>query len=208
MTAHMSEKQARHIAKEMLPEIEAAVGSPCVEWGGRCHAISLAVLRTGLFGPGRMARGVTQGPTGQHSWIVLGEDPYEPRALIVDPTIWWYLRAPDKAFVHVVRNQPRLYIPKGAGSIWEWGKPEECAPEDEITLKDHDSLSDEAQLFLELCGPLDRRGWMVLASAPVQEWPAREIIEAIADDPQLGEALVPIDVLGMLTGRNPNGLYW
>jgi hypothetical protein len=206
VTDYMREEQARRVAEEMLPEIEAAVGEPCVAWGNRCHEMSVKVLRTGLFGPGRVVRGITAGPTGQHSWIVLGDDPYETYALIVDPTIWFYHRAPDRAFIHVVRNQPRLYVPNGAGNIWEHGAPPDPAGEI-IRLKAEGGLSDLARTFLEFCGPLDRRGWMFLANAPVEGWPSREIMEAIADDPQLGPALVPIDVLGMLTDRNPGDLY-
>jgi hypothetical protein len=208
VTGYVTEEQAGRVAKEMLPEIEAAVGSPCVEWGGKCHAISLAVLRTGLFGPGRVARGITAGPTGQHSWIVLGDDPYEANALIVDPTVWWYRRAPGQAFIHVVRNVPGLYIPNGAGNIWDQRGAPPGPVGEIIRLKAEGELSGFARSFLGFCGPLDHRGWMVLANAPVEGWPAREIIEAIADDPQLGTALIPIDVLGMLTSRNPGGLYW
>lgn len=39
-----------------------------------------------------------------------------------------------------------------------------------------------------------------------QNWPAAEIIAAI-DDTKALSALVPIDILGMLTDRNPSGLY-
>lgn len=207
MTEYMRQEQAGRLAEEMLPEIEAAVGSPCVEWGGRCHAASLAVLRTGIFGPGRMARGAAAGVPGQHSWFVLGDDPYALCVPVVDPTIWWYRRAPKRARIQVAWNDPMFYAPHGSGSIWDYGVPPRPSGE-VIRLKAEGSLSKFAWSFLEFCGPLDRRGWMLLANAPVGGWPAREIIEAIADDPQLGAALVPIDVLGMLTDRNPGGLYW
>ena len=205
MTEYLTLAQAGKVAAERLPEIEAAVGSPCVEWGGQCHAMSLKVLKTGLFGPGRVTRGLTAGATGQHSWITLGDDVYDPHALIVDPTVWWYRRAPKKAFIHVVRNEPRLYIPNGSGNIWKYGAPPD--PEGEVIWLSG-NVSDEAEAFLEACGPLDRRGWMFLANAPVGGWPAAEIISAICDTPELGPALVPIDRIGHLTDRNPNGLYW
>lgn len=48
---------------------------------------------------------------------------------------------------------------------------------------------------------------MVLANGPMQGWPAPEIIEAMMDTDGLG-ALVPIDIRGMLTGRNPGEAYW
>ena len=42
--------------------------------------------------------------------------------------------------------------------------------------------------------------------APVEDWPAGEIFAAM-DDTEGLKALVPIDKLGMLTDRNPGGLY-
>lgn len=58
-----------------------------------------------------------------------------------------------------------------------------------------------------MLGPLDRRAWHLLASqAPVLGWPAAEIIAAMDDTEELS-AFVPIDRLGMLTDRNPGGLY-
>jgi hypothetical protein len=201
---YMNEGDARRVAGECLPQIEEAVGSHCVEWGGQCHAISLAVLRTGFFGPGRVTRGTTAGPNCQHSWITLGDDVYDPHALIVDPTIWWYHRAPEQAFIHVVRNQSRLYTPNGSGDIWEYGPPPEAVGK---VIRLERCLSQAAEAFLMACGPLDMRGWMFLANAPVGGWPSREIIEAICDTPALGESLVPIDIVGHLTDRNPGGLY-
>jgi hypothetical protein len=69
-------------------------------------------------------------------------------------------------------------------------------------------LSPMAEDFLQRCSPvgLDRRGWHFLANAPVGGWPSREIIGAMADDRRVS-VFVPIDVLGMLTDRNPSGLY-
>lgn len=57
-----------------------------------------------------------------------------------------------------------------------------------------------------MVGPLDRPGWMRLASCPVGGWPAAEVLAAMDDTPAL-QTLVPIDRLGMLTDRNPGGLY-
>ncbi len=56
-----------------------------------------------------------------------------------------------------------------------------------------------------MLGPLDRRGWATLAHAPVEGWPAGEILGAMCDSGM--EAVVPIDIIGMLTDRNPSGLY-
>jgi hypothetical protein len=46
-----------------------------------------------------------------------------------------------------------------------------------------------------------------VSHAPVLGWPAGEIIEAVCDTPGLGEVIVPVDRIGMLTDRNPDGLY-
>jgi hypothetical protein len=62
---------------------------------------------------------------------------------------------------------------------------------------------------MELAAPdgLDIRGWHVLAHSPVRGWPAAEIIGAMYDTPRL-KMIPPIDIVGMLTDKNPNGLYW
>jgi hypothetical protein len=192
-----------------LPGLEEAIGIPASRWGGNCHGISLAVVRTGLLGePGtqaRVARGMCRGVGSQHSWVVLGGSPYDPDAVIADPTVWHYQDA--EPCIHLARNSMQSQRPHGQGSIWSYGRPPE--PQGEVIgLHWERPPSVQAQAFLEACGPLDLRGWMFLASAPVGNWPSAEIIPAIADDPQLGTALVPIDVLGMITDRNPDGLYW
>jgi hypothetical protein len=194
----------------LLATIEKAIGIPAARWGGRCHEISLAIVKSGLLGtPGenaRVARGTCEGVISQHSWIVLGRDCWSPDLYLADPTLWHY--AGGEPRVITGRNMNARHRPHGTGSIWEYGSPPSCSLEDAVWLERHEDLSDEAQEFLELCGPMNKRGWMTLANAPVQEWPAREILAAIADDTQLGPALIPVDVLGMLTDRNPGGLYW
>lgn len=199
----MSRAQALKVAESRLPEIEEAVGEPAANWGRRCHEVSLKVLRSGLFGPGRVARGTASGVTGQHSWIILGEDCYSPRSVVVDPTIWSY--GTGKPAIHVVNNLVR-HRPHGLGSIWDFGCPAPARGE-KIPLAGHDSLSREARSFLGIAGyPLDRAGWTVLAHAPVQGWPAGEILGAMCDS-GLG-VLIPIDIVGMVTSRNPENLYW
>ena len=42
--------------------------------------------------------------------------------------------------------------------------------------------------------------------APLNGWPFGEFIAAMDDTPDV-TALVPIDLLGMYTDRNPSGLY-
>jgi hypothetical protein len=113
VTGYLSEAEARLQATRMLPQIEAAAGSPRSTWvSGRSDEISRKVLESGLFGPGQVVRGVIAGPTADwHSWIVLGDDPHDPHALIVDPTIWSHHVGPDRAFIRVITNAGRLYIP-------------------------------------------------------------------------------------------------
>ena len=186
-----------------LAAIEEAVGSPAHQWEGNCHAISLAVLRTGMFGEGRVARGTAKHVASQHSWIILGDDVYDPKATVVDPTIQ-VSRGKDP-LIWVGKNM-NLHRPHGTGNIWAFGRPPE--PTEAIirlNAQNDGTLSRQAQSFLDMCGPLDIRGWMALANSPVQGWPAAEIINAMCDSGL--EAYVPIDIVGMITDRNPRGLY-
>lgn len=178
------------------------IGTPFPQWAHRCHEISLKLLRTGEFGAGRIARGMCAHVPGQHSWIVLGNDCYDPDATIVDPTLWSYTTAQTGIFVG--RNM-QWHRPHGTGFYMEAPMP--CIHDGEnVELADPDSLSDEAWEFLEELGLLDLRGWGEVAHLPVGGWPAAEIITAMDDTPSL-RALVPIDRLGMLTDRNPGGVY-
>jgi hypothetical protein len=156
-----------------------------------------------MLGPdARVARGWCKG-VGVHSWAVIG-DPYSPDVVIVDPTLWSY--DPDVEGIWVGTAKDGRHRPQGAGSIWEHGRPPE--PVDEpIALTPKVPLSRFAQQFLaEMVGPLDYVGWMSLANSPVGGWPAAEIIAAM-DDTQAVRAAIPMDILGMLTDRNPSGLY-
>jgi len=205
--------EARAIASD-AERLAGLIGVPYSKWAGKCHQIALAILRTGEFGPGRIARGRAPGVRSQHSWIVLGDDVYDGQAIIVDPTI-----TPSMAREHggdsplladadpiVVSMAHRLpHRPHGAGSIWAYGRPENARGA-VIELTPAQPLSGLAQSFLDMLGPLDIRGWGFLAHCPVRDWPAGEIIAAMDDTPEL-KALVPIDILGMVTDRNPGGLY-
>lgn len=203
---------ARRVAAD--PErVAAAIGIPVERWAHQCHAISLAIVKAGLLGPeARVARGWAKGVAGQHSWIVLG-NPYDREAVIVDPTLWSYVnRNPSLADV------PTIYVAQRRRSIWEHtphgegscydagmpcthgGEPMFLAPEVEV------ALSPEARAFMDDLGPLDARGWIEVANLPVLGWPAAEIIAAMDDSRELA-GFVPVDRLGMLTDRNPGGLY-
>lgn len=174
------------------------------QWAHRCHECSLALVRTGLLDQdARVARGFCGSVASQHSWVVIG-DPYDENAPIVDGTLWSYTDQDPRLFVNPRGNAQ--YTPHGAGSIWEYGKPD--APTKDVITLDAE-LPKLAADFLEMMAPdgLDYRGWNVIAHAPVSGWPAREIIGAMYDDERL-RALIPVDIVGMLTDKNPGGLYW
>lgn len=182
--------------RDRLAELIGRAPDPELGWRNRCHEISLALLRTGEFGRGRVARGTAEGIVGQHSWIVLGDDVYNDAAAIVDPTI-------DPRKIVVDYAAMLTNTPKGKGSIWAWEKPwAHSTRYVELAVP----VSPEAEMFLSLIGPLDLLGWMQLADAPVEGWPAAEIIAAMLKTPEL-KAAVPIDIAGHLTDENPGGLY-
>lgn len=179
--------------------------APMDRWHHQCHAASIAAVRSGVLPKARVARGTCRGVGGQHSWVVVGDDVYAPDAQIVDPTLWSYDSTVAGIWTGTAKNG--RHVPAGGlGDIWSWGRPAP-ARESPIRLTPAQPLSPDAEMFLDMLGPLDRHGWMMLASnAPVRGWPAAEIIAAMDDTPEL-TAYVPIDRLGMLTDRNPGGLY-
>lgn len=176
---------------------------PLEGWAKNCHGASLALVKAGTFAPARVARGFCQGVGSQHSWVVLGDDCYDDEATIVDPTLWSY--DPTVKGVWIGGYRAGRHRPHGKGSIWSYGRPAPAAGP-AVTLTPRRPFSEPAQDFLDLLGPLDRQGWGVLAHAPVEDWPAAEIIDAIYNTNGLG-VLVPIDIVGMLTDRNPDGVY-
>ena len=174
------------------------------KWAKRCHECSIALIRTGLLpDSARVARGWCGSVTSQHSWVVIG-DPYDEYAPILDGTLWSYTDQ-DPMLFYCPRGNNQ-YTPHGAGSIWNYGRPAD--PTGEVIELDAD-LSKEARDFLALAAPngLDRWGWQSLATSPVGGWPSKEIISAMDDDERLS-ALVPIDIVGMLTDKNPSELYF
>lgn len=186
--------------KEQIVAKANKVLSPLDTYSHQCHAASIALVKAGIGD--RVARGWVSGVAGQHSWVVFG-DPYKPE-LIVDPTLWSY--RDDVEGIYVGDDKTFRHVPHGSGSIFEWGRPSPAVGQ-VIELTPSAPLSKDAQWFLELLGPLDREGWhTLLAKAPVGDWPAGEIIAAADDTPEIA-AYIPIDRLGMLTDRNPSGLY-
>lgn len=181
------------------------------EWTGiapsamakQCHAVSLALVKSGKVGKARVARGFCRGVGGQHSWVVLGWDCYADDAVICDPTLWSYDSTVKDVWFGSATD--RRHLPHGAGSIWRAGRPAD--PTGPIVeLPGVASLSRMAQDFLSLLGPLDRQGWGILANLPMGGWPSGEIIEAMYKGGM--EELIPIDIVGMVTDLNPGGLYF
>jgi hypothetical protein len=199
--------QARQAAAD-VEGIAEEIGVPATQWASRCHEISVAILRTGRFGPGRVARGTATGITGQHSWIVLGDDCYDPQAIIVDPTLMSTVGPAGRQAVIIVDRARKLSNrPHGAGTIWAWGQPTSGGGEPvALATAEAAKLSSAAHMFLSILGPLDYEGWAMLAHAPVEGWPAAEIIAAMYRTTGL-KSLIPIDIVGMLTDINPGGLY-
>jgi hypothetical protein len=183
--------------KEMTDAI-----APLDQWAYNCHQASLALVQSDAIGEfARVARGWANGPVGQHSWVVVGHDPYDRNARIVDPTLWSY--RDDVEGIWVGSAKERQHVPHGAGSIWDWGQPE-AVTDEVVELEFKTPPSKACRQFLDLLGPLDSHGWKVLAHAPVEGWPANEILPAINDT--IGQ-VVPIDIIGMTTDLNPGGLY-
>lgn len=212
MTTFTTRTNAGTLVKELLGMdddervalVKSYIGS-LSEYAHQCHAASVRLMNSGFFaGPRRIARGTAYGVGGQHSWLVLGKDCYDPESWVVDITRWSY--DPSAPRVEVCRNDMAVHRPHGSdGSIWEWGKPP-CLTTDHVKLTEPEGgWSPEARMFLSMLGPLDRRGWGTLCGAPVKGWPAAEIIAAVANSGMT--AFIPIDRLGMLTDRNPQGLY-
>lgn len=192
-------------------DLEKAVGEPMEAWVNRCHEVSLAIIRSGILAyPARVARGWAEHVPSQHSWIVLDTRPddlnpvcYDDRATIMDPTLWAHHPEVEGVWQGTLRDG--IHHPHQEGIIWvHGGRPVHNGGET-ITL-DRTGLSRDVKRFLDLIEPLDRSGWRALAHQPVQGWPAREILEAMCDQGLGG--WIPIDVLGMVTDRNPNSLYW
>jgi hypothetical protein len=181
-------------------EFEFWTGKPLTSFAHRCHEASLALVKA--MGTGRVARGSCSGVGGQHSWVVLGHDVYDPEAEILDPTLWSYIDRDPFIWRGTLRAE--MHRPHGSGSIWEYGMPTSAGgPE----IPAPAGLDPSAQMFLDMILPLDLTGWAQLANAPVGGgWPAKQIIEAMYGDPVL-RPLIPIDIVGMATDLNPEGLY-
>jgi hypothetical protein len=176
---------------------------PLDHWARNCHGASLEVVKAEVIEGARVARGVCSGVGSQHSWIVIG-DPYDRKAPIIDPTLWSYDASVKGVWTGTLADG--RHTPHGSGNIFEWGKPAPPAGPG-VELEPAQPFSDDARLFLDLLGPLDVDGWRMLCHAPVECWPAGEILDAIIETFDWGAAVIPIDIVGMVTDRNPSGLY-
>lgn len=196
------------IIEEAMCEMEPSFYQDFDDFSQQCHSVSLGLVRSGLLGEGgpslRVARGACFGVGGQHSWVVMG-NPYDDRAVIVDLTLWSY--NPSQPRIWLGSGQSGLHRPKGYGWIYDSPKPQDHGGE--ILEFDTKGMTPEARRFLNVIGPLDARGWGRLWSGcGMMGWPAKEILEAFLDQyPTLGP-LVPIDIAGMVTDRNPQEIYW
>lgn len=168
-----------------------------------CHVVSLAIVKSGLYPGARVARGTCEGVGGQHSWVAVDGDPYNPHGRILDATLWSY--DPTVPDIWTGTLNDLRHRPHGAGGFLSAGMPYHHGGR-EVRLIVNRPLSEDARDFLAILGPLDLKGWMQVAHLPVEGWPAREIIEAMLDTPQTA-MLVPVDIAGMITDRNPGGAY-
>ncbi len=189
-----------------IEAIGEKIGIPSSEWYGRCHEVSMAFLRAGVV-KGRVARGWCLRVPGQHSWIMLGDQPedvdcYSPETPILDPTLWTYDKTVEGLWEGTLLDG--RHSPHGLGSIWDAGQP---VPGNGPPIPPPPGLSVTALAFLQLLPPLDAVGWAGLLTRPVQGWPSKEIVTRALESDALA-AFVPIDIVGMLTDTNPQGLYW
>lgn len=167
-----------------------------------CHAVSVAIVKSGKFPGSRVARGWADGVSSQHSWVVMG-DPYDRTARILDATLWSY--DPEVTGVWHGDLASGRHHPHGEGHFLTGDMPYNHGGR-EIRLIINRPSSAEAREFLAMLGPLDYRGWSDVAHLPVEGWPAGEILGYMDDTPAVS-VLVPVDRLGMLTDRNPQGIY-
>lgn len=195
-----------------IPAIEKAIDIPFEKWAHQCHSISYQIM-CALAPEGRIARGWCDNVGSQHSWLVLGQDCYDQDTTIIDPTLWSYDDKIEGIWTGTMRDRPR-HLPfgwNGGRTMFEWGCP---IPGDgpNIELTPQVPLSGMAMTWINLFhrqvgDRLDRQFWSNLVNhAPMTGWDPGEIIAAVADTKEIA-ACVPIDILGMVTDRNPSGLY-
>lgn len=205
-----------------IKDAAEAIDTPPENWGGNCHGISLAIVHSGIMGePGptcRVVRGVASYAIGgQHSWVCLGT-PYDPDAIYVDYTAHQW-RGNDLTDVvvttakqgykdHMDLSTQGGHVIHGYDptSIWKFGRPR--SGEGELLTLDASRLSESAQTFLKLLGPLDADGWQSLCRYPQGGWPYKEIVKAIVKQIPGTITYLPIDIYSQAADVNASNLYW
>jgi len=199
-----------------VAEIGEIIALPPERWHGHCHTVALAIVRAGIVPHARVARGVCKGVPIQHSWIVgptadgeLG-DCFAHNAVVIDPTLHCY--NPEVTGVYVTHaDLDGWHTPRGAGpDILTVGRPAPPAPGAPVIPLNPQAFAEMSELARDfvttLLGPLDRIGWSQLGNLPVIGWPSDEIVRAMYQTPRL-RAVLPIDIVGMLTNLDPRELY-
>jgi hypothetical protein len=191
---------------ELTMDLQKAVEevlAPLDQWSKRCHEASVTLVESRIIQGMRIARGSCIAVPGQHSWVTVG-DPYSSQSLVVDPTLWSYRGTTAKVFIGM--REVWKHTPHGSGNIFKWGRPPQATGPVIELEPPAEGWSWDARVFLEILGPLDHAGWSLLAHAPVQGWPSREILTQLLKHPTLGPR-IPIDIVGMVIGSECNGLY-
>lgn len=186
-----------------VANVEKAIGIPRDKWANRCHEVAYALLVSSLMDDvtARMARGWAQGISSQHSWIVTGNDVYDKTAKIIDPT--YASNRGSRPMIMIVDNLTS-HSPHGYGEFSKF--PESKGGKEFLP----EFVSPSTRLWADMAsmevGPLDAFWWAKMFSGPMGGWPSRELVNWAYEEPAL-RALIPIDIVGMLTDRNPRGLY-
>lgn len=192
-----------------IDELVARAGMPLGTWWHNCHNVSHALVRAGIWPGARVARGWAKGVTGQHSWVILDADPYDPDTRIVDPTLWTYdMLTPGVVATTVDAGSHRAH---GHGPhIMQAGRPDAPTGDTiELSRRGRACLSNGSlggKFWMDMFGRLDRRGWSTVLNGTMVGWAAAEIVEAAWWTPELRH-IVPVDLVGMLTDVNPMGVY-
>lgn len=182
----------------------SALGGSLERWACQCHAASLALVKAPLMPEGRVVRGWCDHVFGQHSWMVVGMNCYDPDALIIDPTLWSYDDVVEDIWVGRMGDRPE-HMPHHNWTFWDH-KPKR-GPGEDIPLERYDSLGRAARMYMDLILPLDYKGWCNFAThVGALGWPVGQVVEAMYAQKNLRGAL-PIDLIGMTTEINPHGLY-
>lgn len=186
-----------------VSEVEKAIDTPRELWANRCHEVSLQLLKSHLFEDvdARMARGWGMQIRGQHSWIVLGDNVYDDETYVIDPT--WSATHSNKAMIMFVKNLT-VHRPHGYGVLSTF--PESSGGDELVPDDPSPSVKSWLDLARIVVGPLDRKFWLGLFNGPMQGWPSRELVAWGYGQEGL-RALIPMDIVGMLTEENPMGLY-